>query len=62
MFVYILGFFFYGVSRADLHNKYKSNFVYLNNLRLSIKVILEVYAKGWPECARISKQKLRTIP
>ena len=24
--------------------------------------ILRVYAKRWPKCARISKQKLRTIP
>ena len=103
VFVYILGFIFYGVSRAktDLHNKYIplsanpekwSNTlkqivgnlpticlsVFDNFMNLALKgiwfdfgfgsffeedhllnlIILGVYAKRWPKCARISKQNL----
>ena len=66
-FVHILGFIFYGVSRAktDLHNKYIFNFVFgwfFEQDHLLNLFILGVYVKRWPKCARISKQKLRTIP
>ena len=61
VFVYILGFIFYGVSRAktDLHNKYMIVFGsffeqdYLLNLFIS-----GVYAKRWAKWAHISMQKL----
>ena len=59
-FVYILGFIFYGVSRAktDLHNKYIFNFVFgwfFEQDHLLNLFILGVYAKRWPKCGRISK-------
>ena len=62
----ILGFIFYVVSRTktDLHNKYVFNFVFgsfFEQDHLLNLFILRVYAKRWPKCARISKQKLRTI-
>ena len=63
VFVYILGFIFYGVSRAktDLHNKYIVNFKFgwfFEQDHLLNLFILGVYAKRWPKCARISIQKL----
>ena len=65
-FCNFLGFIFYGVSHAktDLHSKYIFNFVFdslFEQHHLSNLFILVVYAKTWPKCARISKQKLRTI-
>ena len=62
-FAYILGFIFYG--ETDSHNKYIFTFVFgwfLEHDHLLNLFILGVYAKRWPKCARISKQKLRTIP
>ena len=61
--VYILGFIFYGVSRAktDLHNKYIVNFKFgwfFEQDHLLNLFISGVYAKRWPKCARISIQKL----
>ena len=63
-FVYILGFIFYGSSRAktDLHNKFIINFKFFEQDHLWNFFILGVYAKRQPKCARISKQKLSTIP
>ena len=63
VFVNILGFIFCGVSRAktDLHNKYIFNFVlgsFFEQDHLLNLIILGVYAKSWPKCARISIQKL----
>ena len=63
----ILGFIFYGVSRAktDLHSKYIFNFVFSSFFEQEHLLNLfsfGVYAKRWPKCARISKWKLRTIP
>ena len=63
VFVYILGFFFYGVSSAktDLHNKYMINFVSDSSFEqdhLLNLIILGVYEKRWPKCARISLQKM----
>ena len=60
---YILGFVFYGVSRAktDLHNKYIVNFKFgwfFEQDHLLNLFILGVYAKRWPKYARISIQKL----
>ena len=65
-FCNILGFIFYAISRAktDLHSKYTFNFVFalfferVHPLNL---LILRGYSKRWPNCAPISKQKLRTI-
>ena len=67
VFVYILGFIFYGVScaKTDLHNKYIVNFKFgwfFEQDHLLNLFILGVYAKRLPKCALISKQKLRTIP
>ena len=60
-------FHFYGVFRAknDLHNKYIFNFVFgsfFEQYHLLNLLNLEVYAKKWPKCTSISKQKLTTIP
>ena len=65
-FCNFLGFIFCGVSRAktDLHSKYIIIFVFgsfFEQDHLLNLLILGVYAKRWPKCARISKQKLRTI-
>ena len=67
VFVYILDFIFYGVSRAktDLQNKYIFNFLFgsfFEQDHLLNLFNLGVYAKKWPKCARISKQKLSTTP
>ena len=64
-FCNILGFIFYGVSRAktDLHSKYIFNFVhgsFFEQYHLLNLFILGLYAKRWTKCARISKQKLKT--
>ena len=66
-FVYILRFIFHGVScaKTDLHNKYIFDFAFdwfFEQDHLLNLFILGVYAKRLPKCARISKQKLRTIP
>ena len=66
-FVYVLCFVFYGVSRAktNLHNKYIVKFKFgwfFEQYNLLNLFILGVYAKRWPKYARISKQKLKTIP
>ena len=61
-------FHFYGASRGktDVHNKYGIfNFVFgsfFEQDHLLNLFILGVYAKRWSKYARISKQKLRTIP
>ena len=60
-------FHFYDVCRAktDAHNKYILNFVFgsfFEQDHLFNWSILGVYAKRLPKCARISKQKQRTIP
>ena len=62
VFVYILGFIFYGVSLAEtaLCNKW-FNFApgsFCEQDHLLNLIILVVYAKRWLKCARISKQKL----
>ena len=67
VFVYILDFIFYGVSRAktDLRNKYIFNFVFgsfFEQDHLLNLFNLGVYVKRRPKYARISKQKLRAIP
>ena len=67
VFVYILDFIFHGVSRAkaDLSNKYIFNFVFgsfFEQDRLLNLFNLGVYVKRRPKYARISKQKLRSIP
>ena len=63
----MLGFIFYGFSRAktDLHNKHIVNFKFgwfFEQDHVLNLFILGVYAKRLPKCARISKQKLRTVP
>ena len=61
VFVYILDFIFYGVSRAknNLHNKYIFDFVF-DSLFEQDHILnlfnLGVYAKWWPKYAHISKR------
>ena len=66
MFGYILDFIFYGVSHAKTDfKKNLFNFVFgsfFEEDHLLNLFNLGVYGKRWPKYARISKQKLRTIP
>ena len=67
LFLNILDFIFYGVSRVktDLHSKYIFNFLFgsfFEQDHLLNLFILGVYAKRWPKCTSISKQKLKIIP
>ena len=66
LFFNILGFILYAVSctKTDSHSKYILNFVFgsfLERDHLLNLFILKGYAKRWAKCARISKQKLKTI-
>ena len=62
LFTFSISFF---MVKTDWHNKYTFNFVvgsFFEQDHLLNLFNLGVYAKRWPKCARISKQKLRTIP
>ena len=63
VFLYILGFIFYAVSRAktDLYNKYDLTLClahFLKQDHLLNLIVLGGYANRWPKYARFSKQKL----